>query len=138
MESASEIAFSQPGDAPKKPSRKHRTTKPQLLTREALDKRTNACKLFDRLCADIEADLGGREQLSTIERQLIEAFAGAAVTLSDLNCRIALGQGIEPGQHALAVSAMVRVAARLGLQRRARDISPDPLDYAAERDGASQ
>jgi len=77
-------------------ARKHRKTRPQLFTREQLDKRTNACKLFDRLCADIEADLGGREQLSTIERQLIEAFAGAAVTMSDLNCRIALGRRSNP------------------------------------------
>jgi hypothetical protein len=125
---SSEIALGCPNAGAKK-RRNHRATKPQLLTREALDKRTNACKLFDRVCADIEADLGGRDQLSTIELQLIEAFAGAAVTLSDLNCRIALGQGIEPGDHALAVSAMVRVASRLGLSKRARDVTPSLSDY---------
>jgi hypothetical protein len=98
-------------------------TKPQLLTRDQLDGRTNAAKLFDRLIADIEADLGGHEQLSTIERALIEAFAGASVTLSHLNTQLALGEKIDLSDHAQAVSAMVRVASRLGLQRRARDVT---------------
>jgi hypothetical protein len=54
-----------------------RATKPQLLTREQLDGRTNAAKVFDGLVSDIEGDLGGHDQLSTIERALVEAFAGA-------------------------------------------------------------
>jgi len=33
-----------------------------------------------------------------------------------------LGQPIDLSQHAQAVSAMVRVASRLGLQKRARDV----------------
>jgi hypothetical protein len=97
--------------------------KPQLLTRGTLDKRSSAFKLFNRLAADIEADLGGRDQLSTIELTLIEAYVGATVTLQHLNTQLALGQPIDLGQHAQAVSAMVRVASRLGLQRRARSVN---------------
>ena len=48
--------------------------------------------------------------------------AGAAVTLQHLNTQLALGQPIDLSQHAQAVSAKVRVASRLGLQRRARDV----------------
>jgi hypothetical protein len=102
--------------------RRHRAVKPQLLTRKVLDRRSNAFKLFNRLAADIEADLGGRDQLSTIELTLIEAYVGAAVTLQHLNTQLALGQPIDLSQHAQAVSAMVRVASRLGLRRRARDV----------------
>jgi hypothetical protein len=69
--------------------RSHKATRPQLLTRDQLDGRTNAAKLFDRLVADIESDLGGRDQLSTIECALVEGFAGAALTLHDLNTRLA-------------------------------------------------
>jgi hypothetical protein len=54
-------------------------SRPQLLTRRALDGRTNAARHFDRLVVDIERDLGGRDQLSTIERSLVEAFCGARV-----------------------------------------------------------
>jgi hypothetical protein len=106
-----------------------RATKPQLLTRDQLDGRTNAAKVFDRLVADIEGDLGGREQLTTIERALVEGFAGAALSLYHLNTQLALGQNIDLSQHAQAVSAMVRVASRLGVSRRARDLTPSVNDY---------
>ena len=99
-----------------------RRPRPQLLTRDELDGRTNAAKYFDRLVSDIEADLAGRDQLSTIEHALVEAFAGACVSLQNLNTRLALGQQIDLSQHAQCVSAMVRVASRLGLQRRAKTV----------------
>ena len=72
---------------------------------------------------DIENDLGGRDQLSTIERTLIEAYVGACVTLHSLNAKLALGQQINSGQHSQAVTAMVRVASRLGLSRRAKTVN---------------
>jgi hypothetical protein len=133
-------------DASAKPVKRRRDkkrTRPQLLTRDALDGRTNAARFFDRLVADIESDLGGSDQLSTIERSLIEGFAGAAVTMQHLNTQLALGQEIDLSQHAQAVSAMVRVASRLGLQRRAKDIGPTlgdllraDLEEQREREGA--
>jgi len=116
-----------PVDAATKPARSHKRTRPQLLTRAELDGRTNAARYFDRLVVDIEADLG-RDQLSTIERQLIEAFAGAAMSLHHLNTQLALGQTIDIGQHAQCVSAMVRVASRLGLKRRMIDRTPTLSD----------
>jgi hypothetical protein len=110
--------------------RQHKATRPQLLTRAQLDGRTSAAKAFDQLVTDIEADLGGRDQLSTIERALIEAFAGAA--LHHLNTQLALGQQIDLSQYAQVVSAMVRVASRLGLQRRSRDVTPTLSEYLAQ------
>jgi hypothetical protein len=93
------------------------------LTRDLIDGRCNAAKVFDRLVGSIQNDLGGRDQLTAIEVALVEAFAGAAVTLENLNTRLLLGQEIDLGQHAQAVSAMVRVASRLGISRRPRDVS---------------
>jgi hypothetical protein len=100
----------------------HHRTRPQLLSRDQLDGRTNAAKEFDRLVSAIETDLGGHDRLSAIEVALVEAFAGAAVTLNHLNTQLALGQPIDLGQHAQCVSAMVRVASRLGIARRAKPI----------------
>jgi hypothetical protein len=125
------------GPAPVKPRRRHRRTKPQLLTRSAIDGRSNAAKLFDGLVSAIAADLGGRDQLSAIELALVEAFAGAAVTLDNLNSRLLLGQQINLSEQAQAVSALVRVASRLGLSRRAKDVGPtlgDILVAGVERD----
>jgi len=108
--------------------RRHVATRPQLLDRNRLDKRTNAYKIFDRLVASIEQDLGGRDQLSNIKLSLIEAFAGAYIVVNNLNTRLLLGQQIDLGQHARAVSAMVRVASRLSIERVARDVSPPSVE----------
>jgi hypothetical protein len=129
-------------DATAKPAKRRRDKKrirPQLLTRAELDGRTNAARYFDRLVGAIEADLGGHDQLSTMEVELIEAFAGAAIKMNNLNTRLVLGQAIDLSEHAQAVSAMVRVASRLGLQRRVKDVGPtlgDLLrdDLAAQRE----
>ena len=93
-----------------RPRRRHKATRPQLLTRAALDGRTGPARLFDRMVADVVADLGGRENVSTVEYALTEAFAGACVIMHNLNTRLLLGEQIDLSQHAQAVSAMVRVA----------------------------
>jgi len=112
--------------APKKrrPRGYYKRSRPQLLLRSELDGRTGPAKYFDRLVMAIETDLAGPEQLSAIERVLIEAYAGSAVSLQHLNAKLALGQEIDISEHAACVGALVRVAARLGLQRRARDVGP--------------
>ena len=122
-EDAVEVTVESPLEATPKPKRRHRAVRPQLLTRDQLDGRTNAAKIFDKIVVDIENDLGGHDQLSTITRALIEGFAGAALTLYNLNTQLALGEPIDATEHAQAVSVMVRVASRLGIQRRARDIT---------------
>ena len=115
--------------APAKRKRRHRRwakdrTAPQLLTRSELDGRTNAAKMFDSLASSITQDLGGYDELSTIERSLVEGFVGATIVMQSLNFKLALGQEIDLGQHAQACSAMVKIASRLGLQRRAKNIGP--------------
>jgi hypothetical protein len=121
-----------PGTPRKRRSKK--ATRPQLLMRDQLDGRTNAAKAFDRLVAEIEVDLAGRDQLTAIERALVEAFAGSYVSLCHLNAQqLALGQPIDLSQHAQCVGAMVRVASRLGLQRRQRTVLPTLSDYLASR-----
>jgi hypothetical protein len=58
--------------------------KTRLLTRDNLDKRTKASKQFDAIAEGIAQDLGGEDRLSTVQRHLVEAFAGAAVHVHDL------------------------------------------------------
>jgi hypothetical protein len=116
--------------------RKHVAVKPPLLTRDVIDGRTSVAKAFDKLVDDIHSDLGGREALSAIELALVEAFVGASVTLDQLNAKLLLGEKIDLSQHSQASNAMVRIASRLGLRRRPRDVTPpDPLQYACEAVG---
>jgi hypothetical protein len=103
-----------------------------LLTRAELDGRTNAAKAFDKLVGEIERDLGGRDQLSAIELTLIEGYAGAAVALQDMNARRALGQPVDMAEHSQVASTMVRIASRLGLNKRMRDVTPSLDDILSE------
>ena len=97
----------------------------------SIDSRCGPAKAFDRIVAGIQNDLGGRDQLSTVESALIEAFAGATVHVNQLNALLLLGEAIDLADHAAAISAMVRVAARIGLRRRPRDITPSVAEYVA-------
>jgi hypothetical protein len=106
--------------------------KTRLLTRGNLDGRTKARKQFDSIAKGIAQDLGGEDRLSTIQRHLVEAFAGAAVHVHDLNARLLLGEEVDIVAHSQAISTMVRIASRVGVRRVARDITPDPLAYARE------
>jgi len=112
--------------------------KTRLLTRGNLDKRTRAHRQFDAIAEGIAQDLGGGGHFSTVRRHLIEVFAGIAVHVHDLNARLLLGQEIDITVHASAVSTMVRVASRIGVHRMARDITPDPLEYAGEQSEAAE
>jgi hypothetical protein len=103
--------------------------KVRLLTRRDLDRRTRALKQFDIIARGITADLGGKENLSTVQKLLIEAMAGTAVTLNDINARALRGEAIDLPAYAQAVSTLVRVASRLGTGRVPRDVTPSVAQY---------
>jgi hypothetical protein len=105
-----------------------------------LDQATGAGRFLNKMVRDIEVDLGGRRQLSRIEGELIRAFAGAATHVQYLNHQIALGEGseIDLGGYATLASTMLRIGSKLGLQRRAKNVTPTlgeliQQDQAAER-----
>ena len=99
--------------------------KTRLLTREALDGRTRARKQFDAI--------------ATVQRHLVEAFAGAAICVHDLNARLLLGQKVDILELSTAISTMVRIASRVGVNRVATDITPPPVDdYAAHINEAAE
>jgi hypothetical protein len=121
----------------------------RLISADELDGRTRAHRAFNALVAGITADLGGEDRLSSIERVLIQAFAGASVHAADLNARLLQGDPIDLTEHAAMIGAMVRIASRLGVGRRprelghdltgylARQVSPDPSDSVSSDQDAS-
>jgi hypothetical protein len=107
-------------DAPaRKPAykRKSRAKHVKLLSRENLDGRTTARKQFDAIASGIAADLGGEDRLSTIQKHLVEGFAGIAVVVSDLNCRLMLGLPVDVVEHCQTISTLIRAASRIGVSR---------------------
>jgi hypothetical protein len=121
-----------PADAaPKRvQKRSHRATRLQLPSMAQLDQRTNAARQFSQIAVDIENDLGGRDRLSSIELNLIQAFAGASVALQALNVRLVRDgeDGLDLGLLALLAGAMCRLSSRLGTSRRPRDVTPTLSD----------
>jgi hypothetical protein len=105
----------------------------RLLTRQNLDGRTKARKQFDAIANGIARDLGGEDQLSTVQKHLVEAFAGAAIHVHDKNARLLLGEEVDIVEHCQAISTLVRVAQRIGLRRVARNVTPDLSGYLSRR-----
>ena len=110
--------------------RSHRPTRLQLPSMAQLDQRTNAARQFQQIVRNIEGDLGGADRLSTVEANLVQAFAGASVALQALNVRLIRDgeQGLDLGLLALLGGALCRIGSRIGLQRRQRDVSPTLSD----------
>jgi hypothetical protein len=92
-----------------------------LPNRDNLDGRTHAAKAFEKLYGDIHADLGN--DLTAVERALVEGFCGATIVLQALNTKLALGEAVDLTEHASVCSSMVRIAAKIGLSRRSRIVS---------------
>jgi hypothetical protein len=105
----------------------------RLLSRKALDGRTAAVKQFDSIALAIVQDLGGSDNLSTIERHLVEAFAGCALHVQELTAKQLLGEEVDLTKHAQAVTTMVRVATRLPIGRRAKTIGATLSEIIRER-----
>jgi hypothetical protein len=116
-----------------------------LITRAQIDGRSMAYKLFSGIVGRIVTDLGGSSEITEVERNLIEAVAGAAVLLENMNTRLLLDEAIDLDQHAGVVSSLCRVGSRLGLQRRSRTVGPslgdmmlDDLHRQREHEQAQQ
>jgi hypothetical protein len=114
------------------PPRKSRAIKMRLLTRDQLDGRTHARRHFDRIARGVAEDLGGEDQLSTIQKCLVEAFAGVALHVYDINSRMILGEKVDITIHSTAVSTMCRAASRIGLHRIPREIKVPTIDEIAK------
>ena len=102
-----------------------RRGKGRLISREALDGRTAVAHTYDALVAAIHSDLGGRDQISSIEASLVESFVGAKVVVDHLNAQIMAGAEINSAlvaMYAAATSAQVRCGTKLGTARRAKPV----------------
>jgi hypothetical protein len=90
-----------------------------------LEQATDTARFFGRMARAIENDLGGRRGLTRIETELVHAFCGAATAVNYLNRQIILDEGseVDLASFATLASTMLRIGARLGLQRRQKDVT---------------
>ena len=77
--------------------------------------------------------MGGLDRCSEIRVHLIRRFAALACMAEQLEAALARGETIDLQDHALIASTMVRLATRIGIDRRAKNIVPDLKDYIEGR-----
>ena len=108
-----------------------RAGKVRLRSLDDLDNRTAAARRARELVADLEGDLGG--DLTTAERELVKRAALLGAIVEDTEVRWLQRQPADLSLYGTLVDRQRRILETLGLSRRQRDVSPDPLDYARQR-----
>jgi hypothetical protein len=94
-----------------------------------IDGRSVVARRYRDISYAIVADQGGVDVCSETRLQLIRRFAAAAVMAEQMEADLANGKPIDVPQHALLVSTLVRVAHRIGINRRTKNIVPELSDY---------
>jgi hypothetical protein len=105
-----------------------------------IDGRSARARRFKDITAALVVDQGGADRLTEARFQLVRRFAAAAVIAEQLESHLANGEEIDVQQHALLCSSLVRLAQRIGINRRAKDITPALPDYldAAEAEAEAE
>ena len=119
---------------PKDPQKSRLTTAPVLLAN--VDGRTTVARRYRDIATAIATDQGGADRLSETRLQLIRRFSAAACLAEQLESRLARGEEIDIQEHSLLVSTMVRVAQRIGIDRRAKNITPSLSEYLTPQEAA--
>jgi|SoimicmetaTmtLMA_FD_contig_61_635408_length_667_multi_2_in_0_out_0_1 hypothetical protein len=122
----------------------------RLLTLDSLDGRTAAAQAARQLIDTLTSDLGGADQLSEGQRQLVQRAAVCGAMIADYEARWIAGEPIPLNEYLAAVNVQRRVLATLGLERRAKPVEtlaqyiarkypqqPDTLDATADATEAS-
>ncbi len=94
-----------------------------------VDGRSVVARRYRDVSVAIFQDQGGESNCSESRKQLVRRFAAASVMAEMLEAELAQGKAIDVTEHALLVSTAVRVAMRIGLDRRSRNITPTLSDY---------
>jgi len=114
-------------------------TPPEFSTRQGtgavaltnVDGRSLMARRFREIVAGVEADLGG--DLTEAQKHLLARAATLAVWAEARETDLANGCEFDAAQYSAVANAQCRLLADLGLQRRAKEISPSLPDYLARK-----
>jgi hypothetical protein len=101
-----------------------------VSTLNGVDGRSLVARRYREVAAQIASDLGGADDLTEGMRQIVRTAAGLVVLREDLDVKIINGQKVDTGDYTRIANSLRRVLVSIGLERRAKDVTPDPLDYA--------
>ena len=98
-------------------------------TLPGIDGRSAVARRYHDIAAAVVTDQGGVDHCSEARLQLVRRFAAAAVLAEQMEARLANGDAIDISEHALLCSSLVRIAQRIGINRRAKEIVPSLAQY---------
>jgi hypothetical protein len=98
--------------------------KSRLLTLDVLDRRTAAFRETAQLIAEIYVDLGGEENLSAAEKQLVQHSAILGAYATNLEAQYLRGRNIDVSALCTILNTQRRCFDAIGYQRRPRDVTP--------------
>ena len=137
-----EIATRKPSDSNRQGMRKPAARSRVSNGRDILpdvDGRSLIARRYRDITSAILIDQGGIDRCSESRQQLIRRFAAVAVLAEEMEAKLARGEKIDITQHALLCSTLTRLATRIGIDRRPRDVSPTLDQYLhAKRQGANR
>ena len=94
-----------------------------------IDGRSAMARRYKIIATAILTDQGGVDQCSESRVQLVRRFAAAAVLAEQMESRLANGEQINISEHAQLCSSLVRLAQRIGINRRLKNVTPALHDY---------
>jgi hypothetical protein len=89
-----------------------------------IDGRSLIARRFRDISNAIISDQAGLSEISEARLQLIRRFSACAVLAEEMESQMANGVDIDIAKHALLCSSLVRLAQRIGIGRRSRNITP--------------
>jgi hypothetical protein len=108
--------------------------KHRLLALQDFDKRTLAYTETKKLIGAIEADLGGADNLSAMERQMIQHAAITGAMITDMEVKYLAGRRIDTSEFGFLVGVQHRLFSLLGLRRRPKDVTPSLEQVLSEEE----
>lgn len=115
---------------------------PQFATRKGtgsavlvgVDGRSQMARRYREITASIESDLGS--DLTEAQRQLVARAATLAIWCEAREAELANGAEFDAAGYATISNALRRLLADLGLERRARNVTPSLTEYLSARAAA--
>ncbi len=114
--------------ASRKPEARSRVSNGQDIL-AGIDGRSLKARRYRDIMAAMISDQGGLTGLSEARLQLCRRFAAQSLLAEDIEACLANGGEVRVEEHAMISSTLVRLASRLGIDRRVRRIVPDLEDY---------
>jgi hypothetical protein len=94
-----------------------------------VDGRSAQARRYRDILAALVSDQGGLDRMSESRVQLIRRFSALCVVAESLEAQLVNGGSIEIQAFATLSSTLVRLASRLGIDRRSKTIVPNLRDY---------